>query len=393
MKSKTTHFQAENYSSFFTLLLIISAFLPSGCASNGSYLVWNQQTNRYESVPSVANRPGMIKEITANTTSASQTSGVTQVSTSQGGPILEVENVTIPALQETPPPPDYIVGPNDVIIVDVLGAPEFSSMFSTTATYRGSRVDGNGSIQMPTLGLVNVGGLTLPQIREHIQDLLKQYIKEPSVTIEISEYKSYPIYILGQFKNTGIFYMDRPFNVMQGLALGGGYDAVTANPRAARIIRDKKILPVDVYELLMNADQTQNVWLKPGDTIFMPDKKNQNVVVFGQGKPGISIPLPDTGMNILQAVGIAGLQKVAFHPQQVHLIRSLSPTHGQLIIVDIEAIVNGDAMPISLCDGDVIYIPKAGITSWNEAISEMLPTLQAFGAILSPFVQLKYLFD
>lgn len=63
------------------------------------------------------------------------------------------------------------------------------------------------------------------------------------------------------------------------------------------------------------------------------------------------------------------------------------------MIVDIEAIVQGNAMPISLSDGDVIYIPKAGITSWNEAVSEMLPSLQAFGAILSPFVQLKYLFD
>lgn len=392
MKNQKTYSQSRNCSRYFALLLIMIAFLPSGCASNGSYLVWNQQTNRYESVPSVANRPGMIKEITANTTSVSQTPGVFPLSASQGGPVIQVENVTIPALQETPPPPDYMVGPGDIIMVEVLGAPEFSSVMSTTSIYRGSRVDGNGSIQMPTLGLVNVGGLTLPQIRDHIQDLLKQYIKEPSVVVEVTEYKSYPIYILGQFKNTGVFYMDRPFNVMQGLALGGGYDAATANPRAARIIRDKKILPVDVYELLMNADQAQNVWLKPGDTIFMPDKKNQNVVVFGQGS-GISIPLPDTGMNILQAVGIAGLKRVAFHPQQVHLIRSLSPTHGQLMIVDIQAIVNGDAMPISLCDGDVIYIPKAGITSWNEAISEMLPTLQAFGAILSPFVQLKYLFD
>lgn len=383
MKTKINQLHAGFIKNKLSVIFLLTVMLiSSGCVN--SNVRWNEQTKRYESVSTTMGQVGAIKEIDVSKTASPMQQ--------KGGSVVNVENVTIPALQESPPPPDYIVGPGDIIMVEVLGAPEFSSVMSTTNIYRGSRVDGNGSIQMPTLGLVNVGGLTLPQIRDHIQDLLKQYIKEPSVVVEVSEYKSYPIYILGQFKNTGIFYMDRPFNVMQGLALGGGYDAATANPRSARIIRDKKILPVDVYELLMNADQTQNVWLKPGDTIFMPDKKNQNVVVFGQGS-GIAIPLPDTGMNILQAVGIAGLKQVAFHPQYVHLVRSLSPTRGQLMIVDIDAIVNGDAMPISLCDGDVIYIPKAGITSWNEALSEMLPTLQAFGAILSPFVQLKYLFD
>ena len=61
------------------------------------------------------------------------------------------------------------------------------------------------------------------------------------------------------------------------------------------------------------------------------------------------------------------------------------------MVVDVEAIIQGDALPLQLCEGDVIYIPKSGLTSWNEAVNEMLPTLQAFGAILAPFVQIKYL--
>ncbi len=389
MKSKTIRTKSGFSAHLPFLLLTVIFFILTGCATQGKW-----ENGRWKTMDS-RSTAGTIKEIGGNETTATsaQQPGSTPLSASEGGsPIVELQNVTVPPLQEPPPSPDYIVGPGDIIMVEVLGAPEFSSVMSTTSTYRGSRVDGSGFIQMPTVGLVKVGGMTLVQIRDSIQNLLKEYFKDPSVIVEVSEYKSYPLYILGQFKNTGVFYMDRPHNVMQGLALGGGYDVASANPRAARIIRNKRVLPVDVYELLMNADQTQNVWLKPGDTIFMPDKKNQNVVVFGQGN-GISIPLPDTGMNILQAVGIAGMKKVAFHSQYVHLIRSLSPTRGQLMIVDIEAIVNGDAMPISLCDGDVIYIPKAGITSWNEAISEMLPSLQAFGAILSPFVQLKYLFD
>jgi len=372
--------------------MFITAFLLVGCENH--YVKWNQETKRFESVGSTRDENGNVKEIRSQgTISPLQKPGATQTSVSQAGsPIIEMETVTIPTLKEQPPSLDYIVGPNDIILVTISSNGDLENSTTDKSSAHGNRVDGNGDIQMSTLGLVRVGGLTLPQIRNHIQDILKQYIKDPSVVVEVSEYSSHPLYILGQFKKTGVFFMDRPFNLLQGLALGGGYDS-SANPKSARIIRDKKVLPVDIYELLMNADQTQNVWLKPGDTIFMPDNKNQTVVVFGAGKSGMSIPLPSSGLNLLQAISIAGLEKVGYHARRVHLIRSLSPTRGKLMVVDVEAIIQGDALPLELCEGDVIYIPKSGLTTWNEAINEMLPTLQAFGAVLTPFVQVKYLRD
>lgn len=375
--------KSKTISHLMIMVLIVAVLLPIGCARNRDLVA------------------GTVKEVTGEATTVPLTKPGEKKAYSADGksPVVELETVTIPPPRETPPPMDYIVGPSDVLMVTVSGHPEFSpGMFSNSAgasatgTQRGSRVDGSGFIQIPTLGLVRVGGLTLPQIQSHIQGLLMQYLHEPSVVVEVTEYKSHPLYILGQFKNSGVFYMDRPFNVIQGLALGGGYELASANPKAARIIRDKKVLPVDVYELLMRADQTQNIWLKPGDTIFMPDNKNQVVFVFGAGKTGLSIPLPSSGLNLLQAIAMAGFQEIGYHARRVFLIRSLSPTRGQLMVVDVDLIVRGDALPMELCEGDVIYIPKSGLTSWNEAVSEILPTLQAFGAIISPFVQVKYLF-
>ena len=362
------------------LFLAVATILPAGCA-------------RYPNIV-----PGTIKDITNQTPGAPLKEPESRINHSANAksPIVELENVTIPPLKETPPPADYIVGPNDKITVTVAGHPEFSpgaSAGGATGSQNGSRVDGSGFIQIPTLGLVRVAGLTLPQIRSHIQGLLMQYLHEPSVVVEVTEYNSHPLYILGQFQKTGVFYMDRPFNVIQGLALGGGYDLGTANPKAARIIRNNRVIPVDVYELLMRADQSQNVWLKPGDTIFMPDNKNQMVFVFGAGKGGMTIPLPSSGMNLLQAIAAAGFQEIGYHSRRVFLIRSLSATRGQLMVVDVDMMVQGDAMPLELCEGDVIYMPKSAMTSWNEAVGEILPTLQALGAIISPFVQLKYLFD
>ncbi len=366
-------------------LLIIALFLSAGCDRNRL-------------------ADGTVKDITAAGAGVPlKKPGETKTHYSNGkNAVVKVESMTVSTLKEEGlPPMDYVVGPNDTIMVTVSGHPEFSpGIFSITGSnvgtitgsQRGCRVDGSGQIQIPTLGLVRVAGLTLPQIRNHIQGLLMQYLHEPSVVVEVTEYKSQSIYLLGQFRMAGVYYMDRPFNVLQGLALGGGYDVASANPKAARIIRDKKVLPVDVYELLMRADQSQNIWLKPGDTIFMPDNKNQMVFVFGAGKTGMAIPLPSTGLNLLQAIAMAGFQEIGYHARRVFLIRSLSTTRGQLMVVDVDMILRGDALPVELCEGDVVYIPKSAMTSWNEAVSELLPSLQAVGAIISPFVQLKYLF-
>jgi len=322
-------------------------------------------------------------------------------------PIVEQEIVTVMPLAEPPPPPDYIVGPYDVLSINV-SKPDFSIIGSTSGSSlptslsaasnlgagtqpTGYRVDGKGNIQLPFVGTIHVWGMTLQEIQTRLMEIYPKYFKDPWVTIDVKEYRSQPLYILGQFKNTGVFYMDRPFNVLQGLAIGQGYDVSSANPRAARIIRNKKVLPVDIYELLMNADQTQNIWLKPGDTIFMPDNRNRVVFVFGASKGGGPVSIPPAGLNLLQAIATAGLQEIGYHARRVFLIRSFSPTRGQLMVIDVDKIMQGDALPMALTEGDIIYIPKSGMTTWNEALSEMLPTLQAFSAILQPFVQIKYL--
>lgn len=377
MGNRKIGLESKSRSCMFILLLFIIAILPVGCARHGNLVA------------------GQVKEISGKgKVSPMLKPGTAQVSiSSEGSPIVEMETVTIPPLKEPPPPVDYVVGPNDRILVTIESTEHSSGSSYSDVQPRGSRVDGSGNIQIPMLGLVKVSGMTLPQIRSLVQKLLKQYMREPSVIVEVTDFGSCPLYILGQFNKAGVFYMDRPFNVLQGIALAGGYVSGSANPRSARIIRDNRILPVDVYELLMNADQTQNIWLKPGDTIFMPDNKNQTVFVFGAGKTGMQIQVPPSGLNILQAIAMAGLQEIGYHSQNVHLIRSLSPTRGQLMVIDVDAILEGNARPLDLSEGDIIYIPKSGLTSWNEAISEILPTLQAFGAILTPFVQVKYLFD
>jgi polysaccharide export outer membrane protein len=360
-------------------ILLISSF-STGCA-------------RYKDLP-----PGTVKEIRADYGNAGTPAG-------SSNSVVESQVITIPPVDETAPLPDYIVGPYDVLSINVSGKPEFSSMAPSTGTTTivtsnmgvitqatGCRVDGNGNIQLPYVGTVHVWGMTPMEIQDRLTVIYAKYFNNPWVIVDVKEYRSQPLHLLGQFRNPGTYYMDKPFNLLEGIALGKGYDNM-ADLGAARLIRDKKTIAVDIYELLSNGDQRQNVWLKPGDTLYIPDNRNRQVFVFGAVKKPGPQPIPSGGLTIGQAIAGAELRDTGYDLNYVRIIRSYSAMRGELMVIDFEKIIRGDALPLILQSGDIVYVPRSHIGSWNDAINEMLPTLQAVSAILAPFVQIKYLSD
>jgi polysaccharide export outer membrane protein len=317
---------------------------------------------------------------------------VKQVECRLASPVVERQEVTVSAAApETRPPADYIIGANDVLYVNINGKPEFMvTGTNLSSKVQGSRVDGSGNIQLPMVGAVHVSGLTLAQAQELIRDKLRKYLQEPWVVVEVAEYRSHPLYLLGQFKSPGTFYMDRPMNLIQGIAMGNGYDS-NAYLRGARLNRNNRIVPVDVYDLLRNGNPKHNVWLQAGDTIFIPDNTNLQVFVFGAVKKPGPVPMLQGGLNLAQAIGSAELRDTGYDFKHVRIIRSLSTTRGELLVIDFDKILRGEALPLPLMAGDIIYVPRSNLGAWNDAINEILPTLQAISAVLQPFVQIEYL--
>jgi polysaccharide biosynthesis/export protein len=317
---------------------------------------------------------------------------------SSDSPVLEREMVTIPTEKDNPPPAGYLVGPGDLLIIDTYGLPQITkqdkkssenSPENATATFN-TRVDGTGAIYLPWIGGVQVSGLTIAQIQEKLKDALGNFVKQPWVVVHIGEYKSQPLYLLGEFNSPGTYYLDRPLNLLEGLAQGHGFRD-TADLRAARLIRDRKTYPVDIYRLLEQGDLTQNIWLKPGDFIFVPDNKNKNVFVFGAvARPGLVL-MPHGQLTLGQALAVASLQTVDGNLEKIRIIRSISATQGELLVVDLANILGGKSLPYPLKEGDIIFVSPSRVGNWNQAINEILPSLQLLSGVLQPFVQLKFL--
>lgn len=307
--------------------------------------------------------------------------------------VIKKDTVSIPVDQGTQPPPDYVIGPNDVLHINVSGQPHLGSPLVAGARPIGSRVDGHGYIQLPMVNTVQVAGKTAAQAQSVLQNEFEKFISKPWVVVEVLEHRSQPIYLVGQFNSPGVYYMDRPTDLLKTMALGRGLTEV-ADIRGARLLRSERVVPVDIYRLLREGSFDQNVWLKPHDTVYVPDSREQQVFVLGDVKQPGAFEMMHGRLTLSQALALAGSPgRGGSDRTQIAVIRSLSPTRGELISVDLEKILAGGAIPYPLMSGDIIYVPRSSLGRWSDVVRELLPSLQLVGATLQPFVQIEFLSD
>jgi polysaccharide export outer membrane protein len=294
----------------------------------------------------------------------------------------------------------YRVGAGDTLLVAVYGHPELSlASYAGMNTGRpvGLVIDNDGSIQFPLIGTVKVAGKTSEELRAFLQRELAVYVKDPKVTIQVAAHSSIRYYLLGQFNEPGLKSSDRPLRLLEALSLGGSVQMERASLRGAYVARKGKRLPVNFRRLLREGDLNQNIRMRSGDVVVVPDNIVEQAFVFagaaGSNARGGAVPFRNGRLNLLQALAQAGYgfrERAQGQLSQTRIIRS-DGDRGELFIVDASKILQGEAAPFELMPGDVVFVPARAITTWNQALEQLLPTLQTVSGLLTPWVQIRYL--
>ncbi len=158
---------------------------------------------------------------------------------------------------------DYIIRPGDVVAIKVLEHDEFSQQV---------KIRPDGKINYPVIGELTVDGLTAPQLVKLMEEKLSPYINNVAVSVQIEQYYSNKIYILGAVNHSGEFKIFEPLDIMKALALCGG--AKVKKVKKARIVRASgNVLDVDLTEFFnsTNVKASETYLLFPGDTLFIPE--------------------------------------------------------------------------------------------------------------------------
>ncbi|MFC0384234.1 XrtA/PEP-CTERM system exopolysaccharide export protein [Muricoccus vinaceus] len=168
--------------------------------------------------------------------------------------------------------PDYVIGPGDVLSVFVYRAPELSAADLP--------VRPDGRFSLPLVQDVQAAGRTPSQLSREIEGRMKQYIREPVVSVMVRSFvgpADRQIRVIGEAAQPLALPFREGMTVLDAMIASRGLTRFAAG-NSARIIRvadgrpnaPRQTIPVRLRDLLNEGDVAQNVPLRPGDTLVIP---------------------------------------------------------------------------------------------------------------------------
>jgi polysaccharide export outer membrane protein len=193
----------------------------------------------------------------------------------------------------------YPLGVGDVVRVVVFQQPDM-----TTET----RVSETGTITVPLLGPVPVGGVTAKRAEDRIAALLKSrgFVREPQVTVTVLQFKSRQVSVLGLVSKPGRYTLEEGiYRLIDVLALAGGAlpdgsDLVTL----VRVVDGKsQRYEIDLPSLFRSGDVSKNPEILTGDSIYVA--RAPQFYIYGEVQRPGTFKL-ESNMSVMQALAVAG---------------------------------------------------------------------------------------
>ncbi len=271
----------------------------------------------------------------------------------------------------------YKIGRDDVLDISVWQSPDLTKTLPVAS---------DGTITYPILGTIPALGLTPAQLQENISGKLAQgYVKDPKVTIAVKEYNSKKILVFGEVSKPGLYKLKGKIPLLELLFTVGG---VKPDAKRMTVIRStsgeedatpaaltpsegesetsaeeitQKPLEVDLIALLSKGDLSQNIFILPGDTVYVSSGTGEKYYVLGQvRKPGPYEWVQE--ITVLEAIKSGGgpTEKAALNRIT---IRKQGPQGGkETLKVNIGEIMQGKRKDdVIIKAGDVVVVPESWI--------------------------------
>jgi len=172
---------------------------------------------------------------------------------------------TLPADPKAARSDQYVIGPEDVLQIEVWREQNLSGKVPV-------RMD--GKISLPLVYDVQAAGLTPLQLQGVLVQKLKDFVDSPDVSVTVVEANSFKVYVSGQVKTPGVFRLRAETNLVQIISMAGGFTD-WANQKKILIIRKEdgkeRRITVNYKNIVKGDDKSSNIILKAGDTIIVPD--------------------------------------------------------------------------------------------------------------------------
>jgi polysaccharide export outer membrane protein len=162
------------------------------------------------------------------------------------------------------PPPDYVIGPGDVLVITFWREKDLSGE---------AMVRPDGRISLPLINDVVAAGLTPEQLREGLMKEAQRFVEDTNVTVIVKAINSRWIYVTGEVSKPGPYPLVGPTTVLQLIAMAGGL-LESADSDSIVVMRNENGKPsnfkFNYKDVVRQRNLQQNILLKPGDTVVVP---------------------------------------------------------------------------------------------------------------------------
>lgn len=294
---------------------------------------------------------------------------------------------------------EYRVGPGDILSIIVYDHPELTipAGEQRSAADTGNLVNPDGTIFYPYTGRIKVDGQTVDEIRENITALLSEYIRDPQIEVRVAQFNSKFVFVTGAVNKPGrVALRNTPLTLIDAVQLASGFTP-NANHHELKITRRNQTATVSSYQLLKAGDLSQNIVLRPGDLIHVPDDSTQRVYVMGEvNRPG-QVGMGSTRLTLTDVITqVGGIKESSADAAGVFVIRP-SARPDRLADVYQFDLRNSIAYVFSnqfrVTPNDIVYVSTTDLGRLNRVIDQISPTLDLINLTETAETSLRDLVD
>ena len=270
---------------------------------------------------------------------------------------------------------EYLIGPDDVLEIEAYNVDELKKTV---------RVNSQGDIALPLVGILRVKGLTTSKLEKLITGKLEKYVVETVVNVSVKEYRSQRISVFGAVARpqvhavTGQMYLIDMLMVSGGLTNDAGNICYVVRPIASSMPNIRaQTLVIDLDELLVKGNLQLNIPVFAGDMISVP----KGGVVFVDGAvrtPGVYTMRGKT--TLVQAIAMAHGADSLADLSDIRILRDNGKGDRDVIAVDYNAVKKGQDPDIVLAENDIVIVPVNGIKNFFSTIINSLRGAVSFGS-------------
>ncbi|MCS0209202.1 SLBB domain-containing protein [Vibrio alginolyticus] len=202
---------------------------------------------------------------------------------------------TFAPISDVPVPADYTVGAGDEIVIQLFG--------KENTTHR-LRVNRAGIINFPSLGPVQVAGMTFSDVRDSLNQRVKEQMIGVRSDISLGEMRTMQVFVMGDAFKPGAYTVSALTTISQAIYYSGGFSESGAL-RNVQLKRNGQVIrKLDMYNLLLKGDARNDVRLLPGDVVFIGALGNTISIDGEVNRPAIYEIKPDeTYKQVIQMAG------------------------------------------------------------------------------------------